>query len=558
MNYAHITGSERTLTSGARIIGKASPHGTIQVTVHVKRFSDPTNARLKEHLVGSASTRGVTEQGLSQRKHLSRAEFAASFGTTPAEVQKVKKFAREHGLRVVRDRVVQRTKANQLGYRTLELRGKISAFNRAFGVKLLKVHDSRRTYRTYQGALSIPQEYQDVIENVFGLDNRPQVKPMFHPAPRLGGSRTRADAAAHSPDQIAKLYNFPSGATGKGQTIAILEFGGGARLRDLRAYFKQLGIPMPLVKFVSVGRGKNSPTGNPNGSDGEVMLDIEVAGAVAPGAKIVVYFAPNASNRSFFRTINAAAHDNINQPSIISISWGGPEDSWTSSDMTSIDEALQAAAAMGISVFVASGDAGSTDIGTGSVAHVDFPASSPFSTACGGTSMVSTTGAITETVWNDSPTSGTGGGVSDVFDPPNYQMGLGASRLTSANPGARIGRGVPDVAGNADPNTGYKVRVDGVNSVIGGTSAVAPLWAGLFALINEGLTTKGLPTAGFANTLLYSVKMAASGAFRDITVGNNDTTGKVGGYKAMPGWDACTGLGTPASGAQILDVIKST
>jgi kumamolisin len=164
-----------------------------------------------------------------------------------------------------------------------------------------------------------------------------------------------------------------------------------------------------------------------------------------------------------------------------------------------------------------------------------------------------------ETVWNDAPDSGTGGGISAVFSPPpKYQTGPGISLPASLSPGVGPGRGVPDIAGNADPVTGYKVRVDGVDTVIGGTSAVAPLWAGLFARINEGVGHQ----VGFVNTLLYSAIAAAGdvskgGALRDVTQGTNDTTNLLGGYRAGVGWDACSGLGTPANGTRMLDILKS-
>jgi kumamolisin len=223
--------------------------------------------------------------------------------------------------------------------------------------------------------------------------------------------------------------------------------------------------------------------------------------------------------------------------------------------MMSFNEAFAAAAAMGISVFVASGDTGSTDQIAGNVAYVDFPASCPFVTSCGGTRLVS--GTMMETVWNNGPNprtgGGSGGGISHVFPVPVYQTGPGINLPPSINPPHHPGRGVPDICGNADPNTGYRVRVDGKNIVVGGTSAVAPLWAGLFARINQSL---GRP-AGFANTLLYSVVSATPGALRDITHGNNDLTGRVGGYRAGPGWDPCSGLGSPGNGALIMQAIAS-
>jgi len=211
-----------------------------------------------------------------------------------------------------------------------------------------------------------------------------------------------------------------------------------------------------------------------------------------------------------------------------------------------MDEAFQSAAAMGVTVCVAAGDDGSTDGVTDGLNHVDFPASSPNVLACGGTELVASGNTITnETVWNETANNegATGGGVSDVFPLPSYQSGAGVP--PSANPGQHVGRGVPDVAGDADPSTGYVTRVDGQPDVIGGTSAVAPLWAGLIALINESI---GKP-AGFLNPLLYQ-DASAGGIFNDITSGNNDA------YSAGPGWDACTGLGSPV-GSQIAAVLRT-
>jgi kumamolisin len=216
---------------------------------------------------------------------------------------------------------------------------------------------------------------------------------------------------------------------------------------------------------------------------------------------------------------------------VISISWGGPESTWTAQAKTAIDDALQAAAAMGITVCVASGDNGSSDGVSGGGDEVDFPASSSFALGCGGTSLRATQSAIAgETVWNDGTSGGaSGGGVSSFFALPTWQQGLSVDRGRETS--SLTMRGVPDVCGDADPETGYTVRVDGTDTVIGGTSAVAPLWAALIARINA---ITGKP-AGFVNPLLY----ANASALRDITMGNN------GDFSATPGWDACTGLGSP-------------
>jgi kumamolisin len=285
------------------------------------------------------------------------------------------------------------------------------------------------------------------------------------------------------------------------------------------------------VSSVSVDGATNAPVGNPDSADGEVGLDIEVAGAVANGAKIVAYFAPN-TDQGFLDAITTAIHDTTNNPTIISISWGGPESTWTAQALTNFDTAFADAATLGITVCVAAGDNGSSDGVTDGLAHVDFPASSPHVLACGGTSLsASGTKISSETVWNDGAQGGaTGGGISDSFALPSWQQGAGVP--PSVNAGARVGRGVPDVAGDADPETGYTTLIDGQSGVIGGTSAVAPLWAGLTALINQKTGTK----LGFFNPQLYA---AGKTALNDITIGNN------GSYAAGPGWDACSGLGSP-------------
>jgi kumamolisin len=282
---------------------------------------------------------------------------------------------------------------------------------------------------------------------------------------------------------------------------------------------------------VSVDHGKNHPTGDANGPDGEVMLDIEVVGAVAPQANIAVYFAGN-TDAAFLDAITTAIHDTTNKPSVISISWGKAESSWTEQSMTAFDSAFQDAATMGITVCVASGDNGSSDGVTDGADHVDFPASSPHVLACGGTNLQVAGNAITsETVWNDGPGAGAGGGgVSGFFPLPVWQDGLQV-KLTSGGSSALRNRGVPDVCGNADPASGYDVRVDGNDTVIGGTSAVAPLWSGLIARINQ---KNGKPV-GFINSKLYAMPTA----LRDITDGNN------GSFAAATGWDAATGLGSP-------------
>jgi kumamolisin len=352
---------------------------------------------------------------------------------------------------------------------------------------------------------------------------------------------------------VAQFYNFPGALDGTGQTIGIIELGGGYRPSDLTTYFKQIGVPAPQVTTVSVDHGRNAPS-TPDSADGEVMLDIEVAASVAPKAKIVVYFTANASDRDFLDAITTAVHDKTNNPSVISISWGGPEAEATSSFQQQFDQVLQSAAALGITVTVASGDSGAADEGPNEwdgTAHADFPASSPFALACGGTHVTVAGNKVTaESVWNQNAADtqndsfgASGGGVSSAFQLPSYQQNAKVPVNTTTG---KPGRGVPDVAGDADPASGYLVRVDGQEFPIGGTSAVAPLWAGLIAICNQSLGHR----AGFVNPILY----ANPSAFNDITAGSNRVGPDKVGYDAGPGWDACTGLGSP-NGQKVLGAL---
>ena len=509
-----VPGSERAPIPGARLVGAANPDERLEVTVRLRaRGGSDLDSALNAVAASRAKAGGTP-------KYLTREEYAQSHGADPAELDKIVQFAQAHKLDVVERNIAERK---------VVLSGTVAAFTAAFDVELNTYEHHGGTYRGRVGHVHVPIELKDAVEGVFGLDDRPQAKPHFRLNSNAGNILWHAAPAPLTPPQVAALYDFPKNATGAKQCIAIIELGGGYRPADLETYFSALGVsPVPKVTNVSVDHAKNHPTGNPDGPDGEVMLDIEVAGAVAPGASIVVYFAPN-TDRGFLDAITAATHDTRNKPSVISISWGGPESSWTAQAMQAFDQAFKSAAALGITVCCASGDDGSSDGVNDGADHVDFPASSSYALACGGTRLVAKGTTITsEAVWNDGASGGaTGGGVSAQFPRPSWQ----ADAKVPPPPTAGGGRGVPDVSGDADPVTGYRVRVDGQDTVIGGTSAVAPLWAGLIALINE---VKKHPV-GFINPRLYS----NTSALHDITKGNN------GSFVAGPGWDACTGLGSP-------------
>ncbi len=513
-----LKGSERTAMQDARVLAPADPKERLEVSIIVRRCARTAlQMRVAKLAAGNRSV-----------GFISREEFAKEYAADPCDLAKVRKFAAAHGLIVAQEHAARRT---------IVLSGTVEQFNAAFSVQLQKMVDSHgNTHRGRTGALQLPQELAGIVDAVMGLDNRPQAKPHFRVRPADGGNTMQADATSpisFTPLQVASLYGFPSG-TGEGQCVAIIELGGGYRAEDLNAYFAGLELGSPRVSAISVDHGNNAPTGDVDGPDGEVMLDIEVVGSIVPAANIAVYFAPN-TDAGFHDAVTTAIHDTKNKPSVLSISWGGPESTWTEQAMTALDDAFQAAAAMGITVCVASGDSGSTDgVGDGND-HVDFPASSPYALGCGGTSLRASQTAITsEVVWNGANGGASGGGVSSFFPTPGWQMGKTATHL-GGEPVALTKRGVPDVAGDADPDTGYNVRIDGTDTVIGGTSAVAPLWAGLIARINQ---SNGTP-AGYLNPMLYGKPQA----LRDIISGSN------GDFEAAKGWDPCTGLGTPNGAA---------
>jgi len=522
--------SERTSHLGAKRVGKTDPKKIISVSVIVKR-KNPLD---------------LTKLG---GKHLTQQEFLETYAADPASFNQLRAFAHKEGLTVDESR-------SSLARRTITLTGPAKAIAAAFGVTLNNFDKEGVTFHSYTGTISLDPEHTASVEAVLGLDSHPIAKPHFRVLTRKKKKKptkpgkpkptTPTETSSFNPPQVAQFYNFPTGVTGAGQTIGIIELGGGYTASDLSTYFSGLGIPEPKITAVSVDGATNSP-GDPNGADGEVGLDIEVAGSIAPGANIAVYFTTNTS-QGFLDALTTALHDTANgPPSVISISWGSPESNYTAQSLTAFDDACQSAAALGISITVASGDSGSSDGGTGN--NVDFPSSSPHVLGCGGTAItVSGTSITSEVVWDDAASGGgaSGGGVSSVFALPTWQ----ANANVPAAPTAAGGRGVPDVAGDASPESGYNVIYDGQSNVVGGTSAVAPLWAALIALLNQQHGSN----LGFINPTLYQNAETGTNAengFNDITSGNN------GSYSAGPGWDPCTGLGSP-NGTQLSQIFAAS
>lgn len=501
-----VPGSERQLDPAHLRVGDVDLTARVSVSVYLAHRTAPD---------------WIDDAALAapqSRRRVSREQWAHAHGAAPAAIDAVRTFAEDHGLVVT---------GTDEARRTVDLTGSAAAVAAAFEVDfqgLYAATPDAPSYRARTGPLTVPVELTDIVVGVFGIDDRPQSRPHI---------RFAADpdaATAYTPPQVARGYGFPSGVDGTGETVGIIELGGGYSATDLSAYFQGLDIPAPAVTAVEVDGGSNDP-GADQDADAEVMLDIEVAGSVAPGAKLVVYFTTN-TDQGFINAVSQAVHDTTHQPSVISISWGGSEDSWTAQARTQMEQILTDAGGLGVTVTVAAGDNGSTDGASDGKQHVDFPASAPHALACGGTTLtLSGTQIESETVWDTTSDGATGGGVSDAFALPSYQSA--ATVPDNADTG-KPGRGVPDVAGDANPQTGYRIRVDGSDETVGGTSAVAPLWAGLIALLNQSLKAP----LGFAHPGLYA--LLGSAAFHDITSGSN------GAYRARAGWDACTGLGSPA------------
>jgi kumamolisin len=521
-----VKGSNTKAVLGARAIAAAPRDESLQVTVRLRGrqlLPDP-----KEMLRASSVPFPI----------LTHQEFERRYGTTKQDFAAIRRFAQANNLAVVRESPARRTAI---------LAGTVEHFDKAFQVSLKIYEYPDGTYRGRTGPIRIPKRLQTIVKGVFGLDNR----PVAHRAPSQAAD-LRGKAKAFEPNRIAALYNFPDKTDGSGQTIGVIELGGGYRPAELKAYFRSLGLkPAPIVIPVAVDGGANAPGGE---DDSEVALDIEVIGACAPRARIVVYFSTNdRTSDGFLDALTKAVHDDQYSPSVISVSWGASEDQRTRGFRKEFDRVLQEAAMLGVTVCVASGDNGAANEPPvpqwDGLARVIFPASSPFALACGGTRLIADHGKIKrETVWKrrkpdlkSGSFSAGGGGVSQAFRIPGYQLKAGVPR--SVNRGGTKGRGIPDVTGNGDPSTGYRIYNGGQTMVVGGTSAVAPLWAALIARINQKLGAR----VGFINPQLYALPQN-SGAFNDIITGDNKCTNKRGtsiGYQAGPGWDACSGLGSP-------------
>ena len=522
--FIAVPGSERTPAFGATATRAADAEAWVEVTLKLERKAPLPAVDLRPQRV------------------LTSTQIGEQFGASQEAVKRVSDTFADLGLTVL---------ASDTATRTVQLGGPVSAMEEAFQVKLMQYDGIRGPYRGRVGALHIPAALDKDIVGVFGLDNRRAVRRR----PDGGKKRHVVDqttAAAKKrpwffPSELAAAYDFPDG-DGSGQTIGLLEFGGGYFPDDLVAFGKAAGLAsLPTVVPISVDK---MPTNTNDEATGEVMLDVEVVAGICPKATIPVWFS-QFTEKGWVDALDAAMHDAKYKPQVLSISWGYAEDVsvWTTAAVNQVNEALQEAALMGITICVAAGDDGSSDGINDGHAHVDFPCSSPYVLAVGGT-LLRTGTKRSERAWKDGDGlradngGSTGGGVSARLPRPAWQSGLD---IAGVNPGQIAGRIVPDVAANASANTGYFVVAGGQQEISGGTSASAPLWAALVARMNQQLAASG-KRVGYPTPLLYGA--AADGGplgragCNDIHSGDN-VTAHVGGFKSTTGFDAVTGWGSP-------------
>ncbi len=485
------------------------------------------------HSERSAAVHAIGGRLPHQRQYLSAGQYVDKYGAKQEDRDQVAACVRARGMHVVES-------SPQLA--SVRISGTVRDFEEFFKVKFADYRSGDCEFRSYEGELHIPRELQGIVESVLGLDNRALARHHHF-------MRREAGATSVDPRHVAALYDFPSIESAAGQSIAIIENGGGFHRSDLEHYCQQHHIAAPKITVVNVdgtpnapaskeliGRGIDQQVSDPDERASvmwtiETTLDIQLAAAFAPGAHIVVYFC-DGTEHGQYHALMTALTDREHRPAVISCSWGTMESDVSRPFVDAMKPVFEAAALMGVTICVSTGDVFAQPA-------VAFPSSSPYVLACGGTHL-GITGEF-ETVWNEEFEKhhmASVGGVSSLHEEPIWQRTAGIAKKTG-----KRGRGVPDVAGKADLAGGYSMTVGGREIAMGGTSAAAPLWAALLSVINAKTGTR----AGWINPLLYR------SSFREAT--RETTRGTNGVYHAGEGWNACTGWGSP-KGQQLLAALS--
>jgi kumamolisin len=490
-----IPGTNRVNWPGTTHAEELTSQADVQLTVWLrpKKAADLDDARARKL--------GATPP--LARQYADRKTLRDQTDADPADVARLRAYCEGLGIKVVESH-----------WRSVVVTGPIDRLVEAFGATVAIFLDGNgERFRHRSAALHVPHDIAAIVRGAFGLHQWPRSR-------RLGALQRHSTPL--SAGDIATRYAFPA-ADGSGQTIGVLQFRGEFRADDFDLCMKaQCVAPArPILKRIDDAAFEHKIETT---KDLEAALDAQVIGALAPGARIVIYQAPD-DERGFLDAIRTALFDEEYAPSILSISYGWPEFLWTPAALEILNDLFVVAALLGVSVFCSSGDNGA-ELDYDGKPHVLAPASSPFVHACGATTIAPDSGSASESAWEK-----TGGGFSEHFDVPPWQDVV---RPVAAENKMDAGRGVPDIAGQESP--GYCVYLDGVELAMGGTSAVAPMWAALAARINQRLGTP----IGFFSPLLY---VAGKNALRDVIDGNN------GRFQAATGWNPCTGLGVPLGSA---------
>lgn len=580
-DYRPLEGSQRKPRPGSTLVGPADPDEKLTISIHLRRPPDAPPLPDQKHWAATPPGR---------RKYATREEMARVQSATALDLQKVEEFARTHGFRIVQ---------SSSGRRLVQIAGTVRQANKAFAAELVRFHSptAKERYRTHLEPVHLPADLQGIVVGVFGLDNRRMARHLYDGPPTLGPRHNYAPGIYREMGirEVAALYGFPldpRNGNAAGQTVAVLEFSGpgydypttGLAQSDVNGFVANLLGPSfnaPTIGNVSIDGAPIQPGmgywlfGTP---DVEVALDIEVVVAVAQGASVVAYYAPM-TEQGWADAISYIVYDSANSPNVLSISYGWPEIetagsegtwpfAWTAMAVQTVSSWFQQASAVGMTILVASGDTGSfcdqaPGSGPGAMpAVVGYPASDPWVVSCGGTTLLNVQDPLgmtfDEVTWNDDR-GATGGGVSEINPLPFWQSGAGVP--TSLNSGF-AGRGLPDIAGNASPYSGYDLWLFGAQTlgvfgpgtgIAGGTSAVAPLYASLIAILNSKLGF----SLGYLNPMLYA--LGGTPVFNDIDDGANNQYQNTNclSFSSGPGWDACTGWGS-IRGAKLLAALRSS
>ena len=532
------------IPAGAKPIGRLNPEQHIHFTI-VLAQKDPLPP---PHSMAEPPDK-KRENAHSIPRPMTHAQLRELHGARSNSAKAVRAFAEQHGFKIVKDTSARRT---------VQLSGSASAVERAFKVRFEEFDYEGGRFFAPSGPGTIPDDLQGLVEIGLGLHSFP------HSNPRRRSSVCCLEPSAKIAD-LARAYNFPDHLNAKGQTIGLIEFGGGYYPEDIEQFCRGLEIPVPTISVVNVGDAGNQPASHraiheflemidgslsiaaaskesesfvAAQSTAEVTMDLEILVALASGAHIVVYFAPS-DEQGLYHALSHAVHDEHYKPDVLSISWSFPEQAVSKGTIESIETVLREAAHLGITVCASTGDSGALNGAKHGTPSVNYPASSPYCLACGGTSgRITPTGIEHEVVWNATHFGihgASGGGISTHFHPPAWQR----DATVPIGPGGAQGRGIPDVAGLADPRYGCEMRVIGRTFASAGTSAVAPVWAALIARINEALGRR----CGHVHPVLYDIGRQEHSGLRAILKGQN------GYYHAGERWNACTGYGTPRGDA---------